>query len=221
MTLPRDQIEKGFVEEMGALSTLVRPLTADELALPTRCEGWTVADVANHVAGTLADVIAGRFEGLGTPEVTQRAVDERKGRSSGAEIADELDEVTVGAQALLGAFDDAAWEAEAPAGVASSVGSGVESLWYDAYVHGDDIRAALGRPSVRTESLRASVSHVAAMLTDRGWADRTLRLDGVEPFDVGAGGDELTGDALAFVLAATGRGDPATLGLDQSVNIYA
>jgi hypothetical protein len=30
----------------------------------------------------------------------------------------------------------------------------------------------------------------------------------------------LTGDPLPFVLAATGRSDPAALGLDPSVNIY-
>ena len=30
----------------------------------------------------------------------------------------------------------------------------------------------------------------------------------------------VTGDRLAFVLAATGRSDPVALGLDPSVNIY-
>ena len=30
----------------------------------------------------------------------------------------------------------------------------------------------------------------------------------------------MTGDPLAFVLAATGHADPAPLGLDETVNIY-
>ncbi len=219
MTLPRDQIEKGLVEEMGAFTALVRPLAADELAAPTRCEGWTVGDVAAHVAGTLADIVAGRFDGLGTPEVTQREVDERRGRSA-SELADELAEVTAGAEALFRAFDDEAWEAEAPAGVARTVGWGVESLWYDAFVHGDDIRAALGRPSVSSDAVRASLSHVAAVLTDQGWGPATLAFDGVERFEVSGGGRELTGAPLPFVLAATGRIDPATIGLDAAVDIY-
>jgi hypothetical protein len=168
----------------------------------------------------MADIVAGNFDGLGTPEVTQREVDERKGRS-GAELADELDAVNAAGAQLLGAFDDEAWEAEAPAGLAESVGAGVESLWYDAFLHGDDIRQALGRPSVTSEAIRASVSHIAAILTDQGWGPATLELDGIEAFDVsGGGGRTIGGDPLAFVLASTGRADPTSLGLDETVNIY-
>jgi uncharacterized protein (TIGR03083 family) len=220
MTLPRDQIEKGFVEELSTFSALVRSLDDAELSAPTRCDGWTVQNVAAHVTGTLADIVAGRFDGLGTPEVTQREVDERAGRTA-AELADELDEVKVGAQQLLSAFDDDAWEAEAPAGVAPTVGWGVESLWYDAFVHGDDIRAATGRPSAPSDAMRAAVSHITAVLTDQGYPAATVSLDGIEPFDVsGGGGRTITGDPLAFILAGTGRGDPASIGLDETVNIY-
>ena len=176
--------------------------------------------MAAHVAGTLADIVAGRFEGLGTPEVTQREVDERAGRTA-AELADELDEVTLGAQQLLAAFDDDAWEAEAPAGVAPTVGWGVESLWYDAWVHGDDIRAALGQPSAPSDALRAAVSHVTSVLTTQGYPAATVSLDGIEPFEVsGGGGRTITGDPITFILAGTGRGDPSSIGLDETVNIY-
>jgi uncharacterized protein (TIGR03083 family) len=220
MTLPRDQIEKGLVEELSAFSALVRSLEPEQLEAPTRCDGWTVRDVAAHVAGTLADITAGRFEGLGTPEVTQREVDERAGRRA-AELADELDEVKVGAQQLLSAFDDDAWEGPAPAGVARTVGWGVESLWYDAFVHGDDIRHALGRPTEPSEAVRAAVSHITAVLTDQGWGTATVTLDGIEAFEVsGGGGRTITGDPVAFVLAGTGRADPAAIGLDDTVNIY-
>ena len=37
---------------------------------------------------------------------------------------------------------------------------------------------------------------------------------------VGGGGRRITGDPLAFVLVATGRGDPAPSALDETVNIY-
>src|SRR5262245_46537173 len=201
MTLPRDQIEKGFVEELSAFTALVRSLDDQQLDAPTRCAGWTVRDVAAHVAGTLADITAGRFEGLGTPEVTQREVDERAGRTA-PQLADELDQVNVASQGLFAAFDDDAWEAEAPAGVAPTVGWGVESLWYDSFVHGDDIRHALGRPSVPSDAMRAAVSHITAVLTDQGYPASTVALDGIEPFDVSGGGERrITGDPIAFILA--------------------
>jgi hypothetical protein len=105
--------------------------------------------------------------------------------------------------------------------VAPTVGWGVESLWYDAFLHGDDIRHALGQPSVTSDAIRASVSHVTAVLTDHGWGPATVSLDGIEPFEVsGGGGRTITGDPLTFVLASTGRGDPAAIGLDETVNIY-
>ena len=220
MTLPRDEIEKGLAEELSELSALVRPLTPEELATPTRCDGWTAGDVAAHVAGTMADIVAGNFDGLGTPEVTERQVDERKGASA-TELADELDSINVASQQLLAVFDEAAWEAEAPGGLAATVGAGVESLWYDAFLHGDDIRAALGRPSVSSEAIRASVSHIAAILTNQGWNAATIELDGIEPFEVsGGGGRIISGDPMVFVLVGTGRSDPGVLGLDETVNIY-
>ena len=135
--------------------------------------------------------------------------------------ADELDSVNAGSQQLLAVFDEAAWEAPAPGGLAATVGGGVESLWYDAFLHGDDIRAALGRPSVTSEALRASVSHIATILTDQGWAPATIDLDGIERFEVsGGGGRTITGDPLEFVLVGTGRADPTRFGLDETVNIY-
>jgi len=220
MALPRDQIEKGLAEELSTLSALVRTLSAEELATATRCDGWSVGDIAAHVAGTMADIVAGNFDGLGTPEVTRRQVQERRGRTA-VELADELDEVNLASQELLSAFDDTAWEAAAPAGLAQTVGAGVESLWYDAFVHGDDILDALGRPSARSEAIRASVSHIAAILTQQGWEPAHLELDGIETFDVSGGGSRtITGDPLSFVLVGTGRADPATIGLDETVNIY-
>jgi hypothetical protein len=38
--------------------------------------------------------------------------------------------------------------------------------------------------------------------------------------DVGDGGREITGDPMQFVLVATGRADPALIGLEPGVSIY-
>ena len=222
MTLTRDEVTAGLPAELDVFGDLVRGLDDTALGTPTRCAGWTVRDVAAHVIGTLADITNGRLEGQGTPEVTARQVAERAGRS-GAELADELAGVRKVVADLLAAFDDAAWAAPAPAGYDGPLHEGIEALWYDAYLHGDDIRAALGRKSVRPlPSLHVSVQHAADMLAKRGWGPATLTLEGLPEIAIGGGGGRrVEGDPLAFLLAATGRTDPATIGLSADVNIYA
>ena len=220
-TLSRDEITKGLLAEMEHFEQLVRSIGDDEWAKPSRCVGWTVAGVAGHAIGSMADVVNGNLDGLGTPEVTQREVDERAGRSP-AELADEAAAVRTQAEAMLPMFDDAAWEAKSPGTYEGTLGDGVEALWFDFYMHGDDIRAALGRPSEPGDGLRAAASHVATELTKRSWGPATIALDGLPEFAVsGGGGQRIEGDPLVFVLAATGRSDPTTVGLDETVNLYA
>ena len=176
--------------------------------------------MAAHVSGSMAEIAAGDLEGQGTEPVTARQVAQRRGRTN-EEMADELDGAAKASADLLAVFDDAAWAAPAPGGYAGTLGDAVEALWFDAYLHADDIRAAVGRPSERGPGLRASLSHVATVLGQRGWGPATLDFDGFDEFAVGGGGKRVEGDALAFVLAATGRADASTVGLDRDVNIYA
>ena len=220
MTLPREEVVDGFQDELGRFEALVRSLDATAWERPSRCAGWRVADVAAHVTGQLADVNAGRFEGLGTPEVTEREVAERRGRTA-AELADELRDLAAAGSTTLAAIDDEAWKSPAPAGILPTLGDGVEALWYDAWLHADDIRAAAALPAERSAGLRASVVHLAALLEAGGWGPATLALDGVEEVPVGSGsGRRVTGDPHQFVLVATGRADPASLGLDETANVY-
>jgi uncharacterized protein (TIGR03083 family) len=201
MALPRAEVTDGLLTEMEAFETLIRPLTAAEWETPSRCEGWTVGDVARHAIGSMTDVVDGRLDGLGTPEVTKREVDERAGRTP-TELAEECAETAKKAAGMLPMFDDAAWAAPAPGGYDGTLGDGVEALWYDFWLHGDDIRAALGKPSVLGPGLRGGVSHVAAEARKRGWNG-----------DVPVGDDA----AFAFVLSATGRRAPRA----DVPNIYA
>lgn len=151
---------------MEAFGTLVRSLGDEEWAAPSRCEGWTVADVAAHVISTVTDITEGRLEGLGSPEVTARQVEERRGRRP-VELAEEVDRGRKGAADLLAAFPEEAWSQPSPGGFDFSLRDGVEAIWYDTYVHGDDVREAIGRPSVGGPGLRASVHHVALLLGRR------------------------------------------------------
>jgi len=220
MTLPRTDVIGGLEAELQAFGRLIGPLDDGAWRTPTRCEGWTVANVSAHVVGSMADVVAGRLDGLGSPEATAREVAERADWTP-AQMVAELDDVTRQAAELAALFDDAAWEAAAPGGYDGTLGQGLEALWYDTYLHADDIRQALGRPSERGDGLRAGVHHVAAELDKRGWGPATLAFDGLEAVPVGAGGATVTGDALDFVLVATGRIDPAGAGPTVPLNIYA
>lgn len=225
MALPRTEVTTGLLEELERFTTLIESLSPEEWATPSRCAGWTVGDVAAHVVAGMTDVAALRLEGLGTPEVTARQVAERQGRSP-AELADEL-RVTLKATAdLLSGFGEEAWGLQAPGGFDFTLGEGVEALWHDAWLHAEDIRTAVGRPSDRGPGMKASVSHIADVLTREGWGPAVLALDGLPEFAVnggaghGHGGSRFTGDPLEFVLAATGRADPRPVGLDETANIY-
>jgi len=220
MALPREEVLAGTIAEYASFEELLRSLDATEWTALTRCEGWTVADVAAHVTGTIADVAEGRFAELAAPDATERQAAERRGRTA-EEVADELHERAKIAVDIGAAFDDAAWAGPAPAGLPGTLGQGVEALWYDTFVHGDDIRSAIGRTSQRGPGVRAAVSHVADILSQQGQKPATIALEGMPEFSVsGGGGQKITGDPYAFVLAATGRGDLKAFGLDDSFNIY-
>lgn len=203
MALPRVEVTDGLLDELGRFEELIRPLGAAEWERPSRCAGWTVGDVARHVIGSMADAVGGRTEGLGTPEVTEREVAERAGRPP-AELADECAEVTSATAALVPMFDDDAWAAAAPGGYEGTLGDGIEALWYDTWLHADDIRAALGRPTEPGTGLPGAVSHVTFELGKRGWH-----------------GEVPAGQEVPFILAATGRAEPAALGDAAPINIYA
>lgn len=206
MALSRTDISDGLVDELQAFEQLVRSLTPAELDSPSRCAGWTVGDVARHVIGSMADVTAGRLDGLGTPEVTAREVAERAGHGA-AELADECAAVATASAGLLAIFDDTAWAGEAGGGYDGTLGQGVEALWYDTWLHGDDIRDSIGRPPETGNGIRAALSHVEFELRKRDWSGPVPAL-----------GDP---DALGFILAATGRVPAASFGAQAPIDIYA
>src|SRR5207244_2247875 len=114
---------------------------------------------------------------------TERQAAERQGRSA-SEVADEIERsAKVGADMAAG-FDDALWRGPAPPPVPGTLGEGVEAIWYDTYVHAQDIRVAVGMEPTRGPGLRAAVSHLRDLLTNEGWGPATLALDGLEEFAV-------------------------------------
>jgi uncharacterized protein (TIGR03083 family) len=218
VTLDRETVLAGIRDEVERFTALIESLGDEELRVPTRCAGWTIAHVAGHVVGTIVDVSQGRVEGQGTPAVTTEQASARVERTA-AELATELATAAPALFDLLDSLPAEAWDGPSLTDPTYTLGFAVEAIWFDAYLHADDIRTAVGRASERGDGLVAAVHHVAGYLDYRGVAV-TLELDGVETIPVGRSGVIAKGDPLAFVLAATGRIDPTQLGLDPAINVY-
>jgi uncharacterized protein (TIGR03083 family) len=212
--LSRTHVSVGCLTEYEAFAALVEGLKEQEWNAATRCVGSQVRDVAGHVIGLAEDTAAGV---PGSRNFEEEAASVRHESPAGA--AARLRAATATLRALVDAIDDDVWNG--PSGVPDlTLGEGVLTLWYDTYVHADDIRAAIGRTSERGPGLDATIAYLAGQLTARNWGPATLALDEVGRHDVSGGGREITGDALKFALVATGRADASTIGLDSSVNIY-
>jgi uncharacterized protein (TIGR03083 family) len=212
--LERTDVARGAIDEYAAFAALIDSLNTKDWDAPTRCAGFLVRDVAGHVVGLAEDVVRGV---PGSRNAEEEAASVRG--DSPAEVAARLRAAIASIQPLLDALDDDMWNG--PSGVPDlSFGRGVLTLWYDAFVHADDIRAAIGRGWEHGPGLAASVEYLAGELTRHGWGPATLALDGMPRHDVSDGGREISGDPMQFVLVATGRAEPATMGLDPGISIY-
>ncbi len=213
--LRRPEVAQGAFDQYTEFAELLEALDDRAWHAPTRCEGFEVHDVAGHVVGLAEDVVRGV---PGSRTAVEEAAALRD--FSSAEVAKHLRTALEPIGALVNALDDDAWNGPSPV-EGLSLGRGVLTLWYDTYVHTDDIRAALDLPPLRGPGLRAAVEYLAGELESRGWGPAEIALDGLPPYAVGAGGPKITGDPLTFTMIATGRLDPEVLGLDATVNIYA
>ena len=167
----------------------------------------------------MADITAGRLEGVDTQPWYDRQVAERRDRPKQV-IIDELDGVIGATSGLLDLFDEAAWSGPAAPGVDGTLGAAMQSLWAGIYIHVEDVLAAVGRAPQRGPGLRAAVDHIAGALTASGWGPATLELDDLGVVEIGGGGRR-DHDRRAHVRARrVGRSDPSLLGTDDSVNVY-
>ena len=199
--IDRTEVVDGLLGEYREYRSLLCALDAEADRRPTRCEGWTVHDVVSHVVGLASDAFAGRI-GRFTPD--EQAAMRRD--LTPAELADELEQALLVGEPFLRAVDDEQWASDSGA-PGLTLGQGLHTLWYDAWVHRDDVRMALGQPPDEGPGLAASRAYVEWALAKEGWTPPV----GV---DVAAIADR------DFVLAATGRIPAAQVGLDPRVNLY-
>jgi len=221
MELTRSETIEGMLAEYAGFADLVEALTDAEWDAATRCEGWQVRDVAGHVIGLCEDVAAG------VPGSRDSAQEAASVRGDAPPVAATRLRTAVEQLRPLAAVldDDAAWAG--PSGVPDlTMGEGILTLWYDTFVHADDIHAALGRPPLDGAGRRAAIAYLAAELASRSWGPAQLVFtdDGIGSVTIGEADESQPCrylDSRQFVLAATGRLDASSVGLDDDVNIYA
>ena len=217
MSLTRTETVEGLEGEWASLETFIRGLSEQDLDRRSRCEAWTVRNLAAHLVGSVADLAGGT---VGNNTSGQQQVDERL-QQTPAQLADEQHGAAEITMKLLRAIDDHYWAQPSPF-PGLTVRQGVEALWLESFLHEDDIRHALGMQH-RTNgglALEVSLRHVAEEMGDHGWNRTTLELDGMPKIRIGPGGEPITGDPMRFLLAATGRIPAEQIGLDEKVNIY-
>jgi uncharacterized protein (TIGR03083 family) len=204
----------GLLDEYRSFAELIGSLNVSDWTRETRCTGWQVRDVAGHVVGQAIDTVSGAI-GTRTPDDQAAAFGSESSTALAARLHAAIDSIT----RLVTAFDDTSWSGPSPV-PGFSLGQGVHALLHDAYLHGDDIRAALGLPFAGGAGRHFSLDFVLGALSrdDAAAAQPAVaKLLGV-PADRFT---EQTGIAVHdFLLAATGRSDPARLLLPDILNIY-
>lgn len=195
----------------GDLAATASPRNWDA---PTRCEGWAVRDVAAHVTGQAIDIASGRVP-PGSPAEQATAHRARTPLDMARTLADTVPPVLD----LLGSASDAWDDPQRLVSGRTIAGSSV-ALWHDTVVHLDDIRDALGQPPVPAHDLLACVAHLTHTLRRRA-VRFAFDLPGLGVIRSGEHARPLACSVHDFVLVATGRQDPSTIGAPPTINVYA
>ncbi|MCZ7528012.1 MAG: maleylpyruvate isomerase family mycothiol-dependent enzyme [Acidimicrobiia bacterium] len=147
-----DQLEAVW----ASMEALAAELSPEEWGRPTACPGWTVQDQIAHVIGIESTILGRPGPEPATVDashvhndigrVNEAWVDSRRPRS-GAEVLEELREVTAARIAGLRAlppegFDAESWTPVGPGTVRDLLPFRV----FDSWVHEQDVREAVGRP---------------------------------------------------------------------------
>jgi uncharacterized protein (TIGR03083 family) len=204
----------GLIGEYNSFAQLIGALGDSDWLRETRCIGWQVRDVAAHVVGQAVDTVSGTI-GTRTPDDQAAALRGEPPIALAGQLRTALTSITQ----LAKVIDDAVWSAPSPV-PGLTLGQGMHALLQDAYVHGDDVRAALGLPFDTGPGLAASLDFVLGALL----RDDTARDEPALSPLLAVRADRFTAQtgmaAHDFLLAATGRRDPAPLRLPASVNIF-
>jgi uncharacterized protein (TIGR03083 family) len=213
--MKQQEIVDGLREERERIIGFLEGIDAGAWEKPSLCEGWTVREVAAHLAGNMADVVAGRLEGAGSEAYNQRQVDERAGKST-AEILEEWKQDGARFEAFAAQMTPEVWDTSLPGDISifGTIGIGIHRLLEDLWVHAQDIRIPLGQQPEPGPGRDAALETIAQALPkrcpERAPSVGTVTLAAgpfVETVRAGEGTVDVRveGDPTALVLAGTGR----------------
>jgi uncharacterized protein (TIGR03083 family) len=179
--------------ERAALARDLETLTPEQWRAPTACAGWDVHDVVAHLVdsarttrfGFVRDMIVAGFD-----------FDRQNARGVARERHDE-------AAATLAALRSVLTHTSTPP-------APIATRLVEAFVHGEDIRRAVGRTGdyPPAETVQALEFQLRTSVKMGGGKERAtgLRLIASDvPFDIGDGFPAARGSALALLLAVSGR----------------
>lgn len=183
------------------ISALVADLTDEQTATPVpACPGWTVHDVVAHLSGTVADILAGNMDGIGSPEWTAAQVEARRDTPMG--------EMLAGWAEGSPQFED---------GLRAVGGMMAALAVADAWNHEQDLRGALGAPGGGDPAAEHTAIEGYAAAVGGGWATAGVAPLRVEAGDVtitsgdGEPGATVTGAPYDLARALAGRRTEAQL----------
>ena len=145
VTTPSSRAGRLLLTEAGALLPVLRDTAPQAFDLPTVLPGWSVRDVLAHCSAALGMAVTGRFHGF-TAEDNARDVAERAGWPVDRLLAELADSYS-GAAAAMDAADGR-----------------MDGLALGEWVHGGDVRNALGRPDAWAS---AGLDDALALLVER------------------------------------------------------
>ena len=174
--------------EAGAIEPILRLLADGQFELPTVCDGWSVRDVLAHCGAALTRTAAGDLHSF-SPEDNQADVEARRSLPIGR-VVDELINGYVAAAAVV----DAA-------------GGKLDVIALGEWMHGGDVRDALGLPSAyASEGIGLALDLLAERSQLMGKPAVMVKLPGrTLSFGTGAVAGTLTTDDETFVRICGGR----------------
>lgn len=172
-SLTFDDLFTAWLSASLEVREIVADLAPEQLALPTGCSAWNVQDIFAHIID-IEWLMSGQppmdhepdWESL--PElgrsgrVTEVGVDGRRNHNL-AELLDEFDEVIAQRQTqLMSGSHDLTSLVKGPTGTDWTLQKSFEMRINDTWVHGQDIRTAIGQPG-GLESPAAQISAQSLM----------------------------------------------------------
>jgi uncharacterized protein (TIGR03083 family) len=212
--MSRRQISDGLLREYQNFADLLSTLSPPAWSSQTRCSKWQVRDVAAHVVAQASDTVSGQ---VGTRSPDEQAAALR--HQPPDQLAVQLHELRASVAALAGQLTDEMWRNPSPI-PHLTVGDGLHALLHDTYVHGDDIREAVGVAADRGPGLLETVDFLLAELSRDALASAHPDIARLVALPAESLTEHTGIDAHDFILVATGRRDAHAYGLPPEVNIF-